>query len=96
MTIRNSNIVYILYSIAFIYDITTEKENIMDNGYAVKIQKVERPTNRSYYINFPVALAEALDMRKGEEFPWIIEDKNTLILKRKKLRKPRKQAKIKD
>jgi bifunctional DNA-binding transcriptional regulator/antitoxin component of YhaV-PrlF toxin-antitoxin module len=67
----------------------------MENGYAVKLQKVERPTNRSYYVNFPVALAEALDMRKGEEFLWIIEDKNTLILKRKKTRKPRTAPKLK-
>ena len=29
-------------------------------GYPVKLQKVERPTNRSYYINFPTALAEAI------------------------------------
>jgi antitoxin component of MazEF toxin-antitoxin module len=55
-------------------------------GYAVKLQKVERPTNRSYYVNFPVALAEAMGMTKGEEFVWIIEDKNTLIFKRKKAR----------
>lgn len=67
----------------------------MDAGYAVKLQKVERPTNRSYYINLPVALAEALDMCKGEEFIWIVEDKNTLILKRKKFRKPRTLKEIK-
>lgn len=48
-------------------------------GYEVKIQKVERPTNRSYYVNFPVALAEALSLAKGEVFEWIIEDKNTLV-----------------
>lgn len=66
----------------------------MENGYMVKLQKVERPTNRSYYVNFPVALAEALDMRKGEEFLWIIEDKNTLILKRRKARKPRTIRKL--
>ncbi len=58
-------------------------------GYAVKLQKVERPTNRSYYVNFPVALAEAMNMTKGEEFIWIVEDKNTLIFKRKKPRTPR-------
>lgn len=58
-------------------------------GYGVKLQKVERPTNRSYYVNFPVALAEAMSMTKGEEFVWIVEDKNTLILKRKKTRTPR-------
>jgi hypothetical protein len=58
-------------------------------GYIVKVQKVERPTNRSYYVNFPVALAEAMNMVKGEEFVWIVEDKNTLIFKRKKTRTPR-------
>ncbi len=51
-------------------------------GYKVKLQKVERPTNRSYYINFPVALAEAINMVKGEEFEWSIEDRNTLTLRR--------------
>lgn len=54
----------------------------METGYRVKLQKVERPTNRSYYINFPVALAEALGMEKGEEFEWLIEDKNTLVFTR--------------
>ena len=52
-------------------------------GYPVKIQKVDRPTNRSYYVNFPVALAEALRIKKGEQFHWLLEDKNTLILERK-------------
>jgi bifunctional DNA-binding transcriptional regulator/antitoxin component of YhaV-PrlF toxin-antitoxin module len=51
-------------------------------GYPVKLQKVERPTNRSYYINFPVALAESIGMEKGEELEWIVEDRNTLILRR--------------
>lgn len=51
-------------------------------GYKVKIQKVERPTNRSYYINVPVPLAEAIEINKGEEFEWALEDKNTLVLRR--------------
>ena len=62
-------------------------------GYLVKLQKVERPTNRSFYLNFPVALAEALTLKKGEEFEWLVEDKNTLVLqrlRRAKLRKLRK------
>ena len=66
-------------------------------GYPVKIQKVERPTNRSYYVNFPVALAEAIGLEKGEELEWLLEDKNTLILQRlrpKPLR-PSKQLKRK-
>ena len=55
-------------------------------GYRVKLQKVDRPTNRSFYLNFPVALAEAMDVEKGEEFEWLVEDRNTLVLKRLKPR----------
>ena len=51
-------------------------------GYPVKLQKVERPTNRSYYINVPTAVAEAIDATKGETFEWSLEDKNTLVLSR--------------
>jgi hypothetical protein len=51
-------------------------------GHPVKIQKVDRPTNRSYYVNFPVVLADALQIKKGEKFTWLLEDKNTLILQR--------------
>ncbi len=59
-------------------------------GYLVKLQKVDRPTNRSYYINLPVVLAEAMDLDKGEELEWTIEDKNTLLLTRKTKKAPRK------
>ena len=51
-------------------------------GYKVKVQKVQRPTNKSFYVNMPAAIAEALCMEKGEEFEWTVEDKNTLVLKR--------------
>ena len=66
-------------------------------GYPVKIQKVQRPTNRSYYVNFPVALAEAIGLEKGEDLEWLLEDKNTLILQRLKPKPPRrpKQPKTK-
>jgi hypothetical protein len=63
-------------------------------GYLVKVQKVERPTNRSYYVNLPVVLAEALEIRKGEELKWLIEDKNTLLLCRTK-KKPERQLRTK-
>jgi len=55
-------------------------------GYRVRIQKVDRPTNRSYYVNVPVALAEAIGISKGEEFEWFLDDRNTLVLKRLALR----------
>lgn len=51
-------------------------------GYPVKLQKVERPTNRSYYLNLPAAVAEAIAVSKGETFEWSVEDKNTLVLSR--------------
>lgn len=59
-------------------------------GYIIKLQKVERPTNRSYYLNLPVPVAEAIEAEKGECFEWLIEDKNTLILRRVAKRNPRK------
>src|SRR5208283_4054426 len=57
-------------------------------GYLVKLQKVERPTNRSFYVNLPAAIADAVQLDKGEELEWFIEDKNTLILRRRKPLKP--------
>jgi antitoxin component of MazEF toxin-antitoxin module len=61
-------------------------------GYLLKLQKVERPTNRSFYVNLPAALADAAQLEKGQELEWFIEDKNTLILRR---RKPVKSLKLK-
>lgn len=57
-------------------------------GYNVKIQRVDRKTTKSFYVNFPVAVAEAANIKKGEEMEWIIEDKNTFVLKRVKAIKP--------
>ena len=63
-------------------------------GYLIKVQKVQRPTNRSYYVNLPVVLAEAISLQKGEEREWSMEDKNTLILSRvKKVEKRRRVTK---
>ncbi|MDH7503165.1 MAG: hypothetical protein QHJ82_10725 [Verrucomicrobiota bacterium] len=59
-------------------------------GYPTKVQKVERPTNRSYYVNLPVALAEAIGVQKGEEMEWFLEDKNTLLLTRVRKQKMRR------
>ena len=53
-------------------------------GYVTKIQKVERPTNQSFYVNLPSAVAQAMDVQKGEEFEWILEDKNLMLFKRLK------------
>jgi len=65
-------------------------------GYKVKIQKVERGSTKSYYVNFPAAVADASQLVKGEEMEWIIEDRNCFVLKRvtevpTNLPKPKKQ-----
>jgi bifunctional DNA-binding transcriptional regulator/antitoxin component of YhaV-PrlF toxin-antitoxin module len=51
-------------------------------GHKIKIQRVERVTTKSYYVNFPAALAEAARIEKGEELEWLMEDRNTFILRR--------------
>jgi len=66
------------------------KQKETTTGYLIKVQKVERPTNRSYYLNLPVVLAEAMEIKKGEEMKWLVEDKNMLLLCRKQKQPPRK------
>ena len=56
-------------------------------GYRIKVQKVERPTNKSFYVNFPAALAEAAGIEKGEQMEWLEEDRNCFILRRVKASK---------
>lgn len=53
-------------------------------GYKVKIQRVERGNTKSFYVNFPAAIAESVRVSKGEEVEWIIDDRNTFVLKRVK------------
>jgi antitoxin component of MazEF toxin-antitoxin module len=65
-------------------------------GFVTKIQRVDRPTNQSFYVILPSALAQAFDVDKGEEFEWTIEDKNLLLLKRSKPKKKFASKKLKD
>ena len=60
-------------------------------GYKVKIQKVDRGNTKSFYVNFPAAVAESAGIKKGEEMEWLIDDRDTFVLKRcKKSDSPRK------
>lgn len=56
----------------------------------VRVQKVDRENSRSFYVNLPIVLAEAMGVQKGEEFDWRLEDKNTLIFSRAEKQLPRK------
>lgn len=51
-------------------------------GYKIKIQRVERGSTKSFYVNFPAAVAEAAGIEKGEEMEWLIQDRDTYVLKR--------------
>ena len=59
-------------------------------GYKVKLQKISRPTNKSFFISIPVVLVETMELEKGEELEWIMEDKNHLVLRRCKKKKIKK------
>jgi bifunctional DNA-binding transcriptional regulator/antitoxin component of YhaV-PrlF toxin-antitoxin module len=63
-------------------------------GHKIKIQRVERGTTKSYYVNFPAALAEAARIEKGEEMEWLVDDRNTFLLRRVKPIKPVSKGKI--
>lgn len=51
--------------------------------YLSKIQVIQRATgSREFYLICPVPVAEALQLQKGEQIEWLIEDRNTLVIRR--------------
>jgi hypothetical protein len=54
-------------------------------GYPTKIQLIKRKESEQWYINFPAAIAQAMEFEKGETVEWMIEDKGLLALKRQKI-----------
>jgi hypothetical protein len=51
-------------------------------GYPTKVQLIQRKESQQWYINFPAAIAQAMDFAKGEDVQWTIADKGHLILSR--------------
>jgi hypothetical protein len=51
-------------------------------GYPTKVQLIQRKASEQWYINFPSAVAQAMEFAKAETVEWIIEDKANLILHR--------------
>ena len=52
-------------------------------GYPAKVKLISRKTRADqYYINFPTAVAEAMEFQKGEVIEWIVEDKANIIAHR--------------
>ncbi len=52
-------------------------------GYPTKVQLIKRKQSEQFYINFPAAIAQALEFAKAEDVEWTISDKKHLILSRK-------------
>jgi hypothetical protein len=51
-------------------------------GYRTKVQRIKREKSEQWYINFPSALAQAMEFSQSEKVEWIISDKQHLILHR--------------
>lgn len=51
-------------------------------GYPTKIQLIKRAKSEQWYINFPSAIAQAMEFERGEVVEWMIQDRQTMILKR--------------
>ncbi len=53
-------------------------------GYKIKIQLIQRKNSQQWMFNIPVAIGEALELKKGEILDSSIKDKNHLIIRRVK------------
>lgn len=58
-------------------------------GYPTTVQLIDRKKTEQWYVNFPAAVARALDFTKGEVVEWTIQTRSRLILKRKPKKKRR-------
>ncbi len=56
-------------------------------GYPTKIQLISREKGNQWYVNFPNALAEAMNFQKGETVEWSIETIKSLRMIRKSITK---------
>jgi len=54
-------------------------------GFPTKVQLIQRKDSQQWYINFPSAVAQAMEFQRGEIVEWIVEDKNRLLLRRRKV-----------
>ncbi|MFM8454301.1 MAG: hypothetical protein ACKOAD_04935 [Gammaproteobacteria bacterium] len=75
--------------------------NSLDMGYPTKIQLIKRASSQQWYVNFPAAVAQAIEFQAGETVEWLIDDHQRLVLQRssesvdglKKKLPPKQQAK---
>ena len=51
-------------------------------GYLTKVQVIKRANSEQWYVNFPAAVAQAIEFKQGEVVEWLIDDNQRLILQR--------------
>lgn len=51
-------------------------------GFPTKVQLIKRKASEQWYINFPSAIAQAMEFQRGEVVEWLIEDKAQLVVRR--------------
>lgn len=51
-------------------------------GYPTKIQCIKRKKSEQWYVNFPAAVAQAIEFQQGEIVEWLIDDHQRLVLSR--------------
>ena len=51
-------------------------------GFPTKVQLIKRQASEQWYINFPSALAQAMEFSRGETVEWFVENKGLLALRR--------------
>lgn len=56
--------------------------DIITMGYPTKIQIIKRANSEQWYVNFPAAVAQAIEFQQGEIVEWLIDDHQNLVLKR--------------
>lgn len=54
-------------------------------GFPTKVQLIQRKRSQQWYINFPSAVAQAMEFERGETVEWIVEDKANLVLHRRQV-----------
>jgi hypothetical protein len=55
--------------------------------YPTTVQLIQRRRSQQWYVNFPAAVANALDFAKGETVEWTVLDRRRLLLARRRVPK---------
>jgi len=49
-------------------------------GYPTKVQVIKRSKSEQWYVNFPAAVAQAIEFKQGEVVEWLIDLKGAGLL----------------